>query len=177
MPSEHTLATRACDLGDNLLSSLPPCVVSAVIKTWCNGWVTSRRFKDDDLGCIFGCAGGEHSIEHYAVCSVCSTSWTRLSFVPSYNGPLGFMAFGEENLSIKALRCLHIYAVYTVVVAQNARRELLPGGATECHRRINAGWKFILGKSDNLRRHVTFVKKNARALERGEWQGVPMDIS
>ena len=160
MPNEETLSTRACELGESLLSTLPPCIVAAVIKTWCNGWVTSRRFKDDDLGCVFGCQRAEHSIEQYAVCRVCSDSWSRLSRVPRYSGPLGFMVLGEEHLSIKALRCAHIYAVHSVVVGQDARREKITGDPVEYCRRINAFWKVALDRSSTLRRHLDFVRNN-----------------
>ena len=40
-----------------------------VIKTWLNGWVTSRRMHEDPmLGCLLGCRQGEDCLAHYLVC-------------------------------------------------------------------------------------------------------------
>ena len=46
----------------------PPRVLAAMLRTWFNGWCTSRRFQRHGT-CIFGCSC-EDSIEHYAVCKV-----------------------------------------------------------------------------------------------------------
>ena len=40
-----------------------------VLKTWCNGWCTSRRFQEKPvLPCFFSCPIGEDSLEHYLQC-------------------------------------------------------------------------------------------------------------
>ena len=40
-----------------------------VLKTWCNGWCTSRRFQERPIHpCLFGCTGAEDSLEHYTLC-------------------------------------------------------------------------------------------------------------
>ena len=52
-----------------LLQTLPPVPALKVIKTWLNGWATSRRMKEDvTLPCLLGCDGGEDSLNHYVQC-------------------------------------------------------------------------------------------------------------
>ena len=48
---------------------VPPCVVAAVLRTWLNGWCTSRRFRQPaaTFRLFSSCTGGDE-LEHYAVC-------------------------------------------------------------------------------------------------------------
>ena len=51
------------------LRAAPPCVIAAVLKTWLNGWCTSRRFQDTGRSCRLceDCLG-EDPMEHYVEC-------------------------------------------------------------------------------------------------------------
>ena len=51
-----------------LRTLVQPRVLAAMLRTWTNGWCTSRRFQKNGC-CIFGCKQ-EDSIEHYARCKV-----------------------------------------------------------------------------------------------------------
>ena len=61
-------AMRAARLLPRLQRLAPPRVVSAVIRTWYNGWCTRRRFQQRGQ-CIFGCSLGADAVEHYICCS------------------------------------------------------------------------------------------------------------
>ena len=61
-------ATRAVRVLGRLRRLVPPRVVAALLRTWFNGWCTSRRFQGRGP-CIFGCALGEDSVDHYVRCS------------------------------------------------------------------------------------------------------------
>ena len=56
----------------NAISSvLPPCVLASVLRTVCNAWTTSRRFRDEHPHCRLGCqAVGGDDIRHYPFCPV-----------------------------------------------------------------------------------------------------------
>ena len=56
----------------NAVSSvLPPYVMASVLRTVCNAWTTSRRFRDEHPHCRLGCqAVGGDDIMHYPYCPV-----------------------------------------------------------------------------------------------------------
>jgi hypothetical protein len=60
-------ATRATAVTARLRKLAPPRVLAAVLRTWFNGWCTKRRFQGKG-NCIFGCAFGEDSVDHYMRC-------------------------------------------------------------------------------------------------------------
>ena len=165
LPSPQHLSARACEVAELHLPKLPPCVTSAVIKSWCNGWVTTRRFKEVDTGCVFGCQAAEHSLEHYAVCNACTEAWTRMTNLHNHNGPLGFFAFGYDCGSVVRLRCLHLYAVYTVVMRQNAIKCKLPSSGDHAFRCLRERWMYALGRSVLLRSDRAFVLASSRTLD------------
>ena len=46
-----------------------PSIIAGVLKTWCNGWCTSRRFVEARKDCLYGCGCHQgDSLEHYLVC-------------------------------------------------------------------------------------------------------------
>ena len=46
-----------------------PFLTATLLKTWLNGWCTSRRFQFDTLGCFFGCGCQRgDQLEHYVCC-------------------------------------------------------------------------------------------------------------
>ena len=62
-------ATRALLVMARLRRLVQPRVIAAVIRTWFNGWCTSRRFQQQG-SCIFGCRYGEDAVQHYLQCGV-----------------------------------------------------------------------------------------------------------
>eukprot|EP00969_Alexandrium_andersonii_P339115 14989445-Alexandrium_andersonii.AAC.1 len=47
---------------------LSPAHATAVLKTWCGGWTTTRRLHDGAAGCLLGCEGGADCMAHYIAC-------------------------------------------------------------------------------------------------------------
>jgi hypothetical protein len=68
------LRTRMLSLRD----SMPPVVVSSIVKSVCNAWTTSGRFAGPNLPCPFGCRtvrGDKWS--HFASCTVVRGLWRQ----------------------------------------------------------------------------------------------------
>ena len=65
---ERTRVDRAMQVMPLIAKHVPPRVLSALLRTWWNGWVTGRRFQNYHGSCMFGCPGHADSIEHYATC-------------------------------------------------------------------------------------------------------------
>ena len=61
-------ASRAAAVTRRLRKLVPPRVLSAVLRTWFNGWCTQRRFQAKG-SCLFGCKFGEDALEHYIRCT------------------------------------------------------------------------------------------------------------
>ena len=69
---------RPADMVENFVTNmnavstvLPPYVMASMLRTVCNAWTTSRRFRDDHRHCRLGClAVGGHDIRHYPFCPV-----------------------------------------------------------------------------------------------------------
>ncbi len=52
-----------------LLKTLRPSESMKVLKTWLNGWATSKRMSEDPfLPCLFGCSEEIDSLSHYIQC-------------------------------------------------------------------------------------------------------------
>ena len=50
-----------------------------VLKSWCNGWATSRRYHDNKLlPCLFGCSHRSDELEHYVLCPHLHALWSFL---------------------------------------------------------------------------------------------------
>jgi len=65
---EEVKVERAMRTIDRLGKLVPPRVIAAVLRTWANGWCTTRRYQVESE-CIFGCPWrGTDCIEHYLVC-------------------------------------------------------------------------------------------------------------
>ena len=51
-----------------------------VIKGWCNGWATSRRYHEDILlPCLFGCYSCQDDMSHYLCCPHLFALWSFLA--------------------------------------------------------------------------------------------------
>ena len=61
-------ALRAARLVPRLRRLVLPKVLSAVLRTWYNGWCTRQRFQGR-CRCMFGCGFGADSVDHYISCS------------------------------------------------------------------------------------------------------------
>jgi len=61
------MADRALVTYPAVSRAVPPRVLAACLRSLWNGWVTARRFQGY-AACVFGCAAGEDSIEHYSEC-------------------------------------------------------------------------------------------------------------
>ena len=50
-----------------------------VLKGWCNGWATSRRFQERvKLPCVFGCCNEQDDLHHYLTCPHLYAIWSFL---------------------------------------------------------------------------------------------------
>ena len=64
------------------LKGLSVSVVLRVLKCWCNGWATSRRYRNSEdklLPCLFGCNGCKDELEHYFTCPHLFSLWSFLA--------------------------------------------------------------------------------------------------
>jgi len=70
--SLDTISSLSVDRTLTTLSSVKhPFLVATVIKTWLNGWCTSKRFQLTTLPCFFGCGqDGGDLLEHYRCCPI-----------------------------------------------------------------------------------------------------------
>ena len=118
---ERVRVERALEVLPALASSIPARVRAAVIRSWWNGWATSRRFQNRAGLCIFGCQH-EDSLEHYAHCGTVREFGCRslalapsppemamadfLVLIPRYS------AEHKELLSKKAHRVAAVYLVH-----------------------------------------------------------------
>ena len=113
--------SRAVDHAMQLLADLPAqvpsCVISAVWKSWLNGWCTSRRFQEECGACILDATcGGADCLEHYAVCPAARRY--LYTWVPQSNGETSiqrFLLFEPLRGDVLPFMALHIYAVYGAV--------------------------------------------------------------
>ena len=81
----ETMGDRATEVLQALATAAPPKVWAAMLRTLWNGWCTKRRMEQiGGTGCIFGCAGVDDSIEHYARCpAVADFARRRLGLTPA----------------------------------------------------------------------------------------------
>ena len=70
-----------------------------VLRTWTNGWCTSRRFQERPVHpCYYGCTFGEDSLEHYLLCPVLY-ALLRFFFSEGFRLP-GFEIHEEPHMRI-----------------------------------------------------------------------------
>ena len=117
-------ASRAVRVMDRLHKLAPPRVASALLRTWFNGWCTRRRFQGSG-SCIFGCAYGKDSVEHYSACSRLH-SYGRQQLRP--RDP------GEPGLRTQCFMLLEASSTYTDELL--VRRALLLTAAYKLHCRL-----------------------------------------
>ena len=62
-----------------VLKKCTPATATKVIKGWCNGWATSRRYQEGVLlPCLFGCINEEDDLSHYLICPHLFALWKFL---------------------------------------------------------------------------------------------------
>jgi len=104
---------RAIRCLKNVVTVCPPRVCAALLRAWCNGWVTARRMQGVG-SCILGC-GGPDSIEHYATCQVYRTFCVcRLHLIPMNDFLGSLLCLCEESAANKQKRALCLYALYAL---------------------------------------------------------------
>jgi hypothetical protein len=105
---------RAEQIIQLIKGQVPPCVVAALVRTWFNGWCTSRRFQQGRGRCLLSdeCTGDD-SIEHYARCTWSwHTAKRRLRIEESPRNIGRFMLLEQSVNDDPALLAANLYAVY-----------------------------------------------------------------
>lgn len=146
-PDAEVLASRASRISNDIFHQLPPCVCMAVLKTWCNGWCTSRRSQKSPQKCLFGCCNAADELEHYMECSVLSDAFLKICTSHAYHGPLGMLELASENESTLTLRAAHIYVAFTT---HKALRHLSGSITTTAAHMIKARWIELCGRSKKI---------------------------
>ena len=110
-------ARRAEKVIERTKKEVPPCVLSALARSWLNGWCTARRFQQGRGQCwLSDVCTGDDSIEHYARCE---WSWHaakrkfKTVLAPRHLGR--FLLLEPSAQDDEALMALNLYAVYTAV--------------------------------------------------------------
>ena len=99
---------------DEICGACQPRVCAALVRAWCNGWVTSRRMQRVG-GCIFDC-GGQDSLEHYAHCAIFRSFLTGrmgLPAVPPERRLERLLCLGTYSGDERAKRAIAFYALYS----------------------------------------------------------------
>ena len=91
-------------------TSCPPRVCAALLRTWCNGWVTARRMQRVGQ-CVLGCPG-EDSIEHYARCRIFNDFGASKLQLEGGNQMECFLCLHKEPPAIRKRRALALYSLY-----------------------------------------------------------------
>ena len=145
----HVLPRRAVDRAMRFLNDIrgtvPPCVISAVLNTWLNGWCTSRRFQESERPCrILTSHEGADSLEHY---SCCSGGWESAAMhLGISDRPRSLARFLGVSLApgdSPVLIALHMYIVRSLFNAVHAG-ELSPSPTVEdCSARYRERLRFV----------------------------------
>ena len=81
-----------------------------MLKCWCNGWATSRRYPNSEeklLPCLFGCNGCKDELEHYFTCPHLFSLWSFLADSASED-PSVRWGMIYPTAAILDLCCLHV---------------------------------------------------------------------
>ena len=82
--------------------------VMKVLKSWCNGWATSRRFHEDiQLPCLFGCQGHSDDLAHYLQCPHLFALWSFLTPGVSADPLERWALINPCSESFLQLACVH----------------------------------------------------------------------
>ena len=125
---------------EKLKKEVPACILSAVARSWLNGWCTSRRFQQGTGNCwLSEDCGGDDSLEHYAMCP---WSWRascqRLKIDDSHRCLGRFLLLEPRAHEDVVLLALNLYAVYITRNAFKARGRR--GQGDEPQQKIKASY-------------------------------------
>jgi hypothetical protein len=149
-PDSRTLSTRALAMLRCTYKRPMPCIVTAVLKTLLNAWVTARRFQDVEARhCKLGCADGDDCIEHYAVCPAVYAAWEDFCGLPSPSGPLGFLCLASESNHVMKLRMAFLFCIHSVILRLQATSDV--ASAHSLILQIRERRRFIAGESVEVR--------------------------
>ena len=109
MLDPERLTSNAKTLIATHLSKLPAFLTSAVLKTWVNGWCTTRRFKDNMVKCKFGCEDGNDCIEHYLVCK--NVHGIIMNTCGLHATPVSILCLDDESAATLHVRIGCLYAL------------------------------------------------------------------
>ncbi len=133
-----------------ILRDMPPCVIAAVLKTWCNGWVSLRRFGAA-CACPVRCGAHDDRLRHLLACPLFLRAWSHLSsFSPARRLTssltssfvilgLGPLTYGQRARCFVSLYGLHIATAKRhlgalsgdlAIGASTAIKNILPSSAT-----------------------------------------------
>ena len=90
------------------LKGLSVSVVLRVLKCWCNGWATSRRYRNSEeklLPCLFGCSGCKDELEHYFKCPHLYSLWSFLADSVSEDPLVRWGLIYPNRSSFKYIAC------------------------------------------------------------------------
>ena len=119
------LARRTPNIIQELHGNVPPCVMHAVLRTWMNGWISSRRFQTTGQCRLCNECAGADCIEHYLFCDatwkVATRHFNLRRSASAFARLSGLQIETQDNLFILVTL---LYAVYVSVKAlriDNAR--------------------------------------------------------
>ena len=107
--------------------NVPPAVISAVVRTFWNGWCTDRRFQRIGT-CKLGLpCQGDDSIEHYASCvHVKDFALLKMRLPPHVTGLSYFLLLENVDEPTLVRIALLVYAVYTTTQQIRKAEHLTP---------------------------------------------------
>ena len=100
----------------HLHSLVSPRVIAAMIRTWFNGWCTTRRFQGTGRCMLCQAGPGSDCIEHYATCRVTNSLRAQLKLPETFNSLQSFMLGLPDITDAECtVSLLVVYAVYNAV--------------------------------------------------------------
>jgi len=95
------------DLCFEILKKLRVADVVKVLKCWCNGWATSRRYHEDKvLPCLFGCNKGTDDLQHYLQCPHLFALWSFLAGGASADPLMRWGLIRPESIKYNYIACI-----------------------------------------------------------------------
>ena len=133
------------------LKGAPQCVIAACLKTMLNGWASTRRLQQEQLGCVFKCGSKQDSLEHYLECQVVEGIWNRV-FPMEWGAFECRLAVGSADCQGRVLRAYFLYGVFTAYnfLRHNQVNNISEVGANLVRNTIG----LVLGRSSSSVRHV-----------------------
>ena len=129
MPDSRVLVSRAKRNLTKIGTKCAPCIRSAVLKTYAYGWLTERRFRDNEFRrCALGCPAcddpstNDDSLEHYMCCPQVEEAWWCFAKLRNDRGPQRVLGLTEEAEEVTIARLAFLYCIYTIHANLRVRR-------------------------------------------------------